>query len=186
MKLSLFLTIIIALTSAHKLSPRDNQDVMTQMQVGASVDAQRWTNERKLKRKQMGIELKNWLEEEIGSQEGGLTFDALWDQMNSIYSENMGESLPPKKKCWAQSQFEQADADKNGIIYGDEIRSLITILKLNNLDKKRKEGDDVERSEKEPEEYINNEESDKGLDDTEDRISDESDKCYAIDEKVRS
>ena len=106
--------------------------------------------------------------------------------MNSIYAENMGEDLPPKKKCWAQSKFEQADADKNGLIYGDEIRSLITILKLNNLDKKRKEGDDVERSEKEPEEYINNEESDKGLDDTEDRISDETDKCYAIDEKVRS
>ena len=65
MKLSLLLTIIIALASAHKLSPRDNKDVMTQMQVDASVDAQRWTNERKLKRKQMGIELKNWLEEEI-------------------------------------------------------------------------------------------------------------------------
>ena len=47
MKLSLLLTIIITLASAHKLSPRDNQDVMTQMQVDASVDAQRWTNEKK-------------------------------------------------------------------------------------------------------------------------------------------
>ena len=78
----------------------------------------------------MALELKEWIDDERDSEEG-ITLDAIWEEMNSIFSENTGETLPLGKRKWLCKRFESADANKDGVIRGDrEVNDLIAILKL--------------------------------------------------------
>ena len=78
----------------------------------------------------MAIELKEWIDDERDSEEG-ITLDALWEEMNSIFAENTGEDLPEGKRKWLYKRFVSADLDKNGVVRGDrEVNDLVGILNL--------------------------------------------------------
>ena len=78
----------------------------------------------------MAVELKEWIDDERDSEEG-ITLDALWEEMSSIFAENTGEDMPIGKRKWLCKRFESADCDKNGVIRGDkEVNDLVAVLQL--------------------------------------------------------
>ena len=129
----------------------------------------------------MALELKEWLEDEADSADGGITLEALWEEMNSIFAENTGEELPPKKKRWVRKKFAQADADKNGLLQSDEVKALITILKLDKGDKKGGEAAAEEPEDEEPEGDDDADDAD-GADGEEENADDEETKEEAWDQ----